>query len=252
MKNIIKTTGLSILTISVLVTISGCARTAPSTPKQLSMTYDSNPKGAKISCSGVDYGTAPVELYYTIDEKDRNSGLMSLSPCVATWVSGARAGGEQVKADLNTTGYFQIYTYQRPRNIGGYEIDENYVLKEKLLKEGKILEAYQAGLIDKDKAKLELLRHGKIIEAYEAGLIDKDTADLYLKKQANNNAERAAEEQARAANAQAQAQEAAASEARRNNSNNAFQQSLQNTNNNIQKMINQNQNNINSYMRQYY
>lgn len=44
----------------------------------------------------------------------------------------------------------------------------------------------------KDMTRTKMLKNGQIIEAYQAGLIDKDTAELYLKKQAIDNATRAA------------------------------------------------------------
>lgn len=47
--------------------------------------------------------------------------------------------------------------------------------KTYLIKQGKILEAYKTGVIDKDTARDGLLTSGLVLEAYQEGLIDKKT-----------------------------------------------------------------------------
>ena len=145
---------------------------------------------------------------------------------------------------------------ERLIKTNNYEKAYNWGLidhKTWLLHDGKILEAYQAGFIDKDTARTEMLKHNQILEAYQAKLIDKDTADLYLKKQAMDNATRASQQQAAAI-------KAAAEETNRQNdmramdaqSNQFFQQQLQNSTNMMQQQQLLNQQNINNNMRKYY
>lgn len=78
--------------------------------------------------------------------------------------------------------------------------------KQVILKNNNYDKAYSWGLIDQ---KTWLLHDGKILEAYQAGLIDKNTADLYLQKQSIDAAER----QVKAAQAQADATTRAAHDA---------------------------------------
>lgn len=145
------------------------------------------------------------------------------------------------------------YTYSYPSD---YEKAYQIGLIDKgtwLIYKGRILEAYQTGLINKDTARTKMLAWGQIVEAYEAKLIDKDTADLYLKQKQITDATRASQQQAAAI-------KAAAEETARENrnaamdaqSNQFFQQQLQNSTNLMQQQQLLNQQNINNNMRKYY
>lgn len=111
----------------------------------------------------------------------------------------------------------------------------------------------------KVQLRTEMLKHDQILEAYQAGLIDKDTADLYLQqkqiREANIAAQQqiaVAQQQAKAARDQASATSTAALQAQMNNDSNMFQQQLQNSTRLMQQQQFQNQQNINNNMRRYY
>jgi hypothetical protein len=104
----------------------------------------------------------------------------------------------------------------------------------------------------KDIARTKMLKNGQIIEAYQAGLIDKDTADLYLQKQSMDNATRAAQQQTAASQQQADAARRVANAAEDANTPNLLNQQLQNITNHNQMNQMINQQNINNNMRKYY
>ena len=65
----------------MLFILGGCS-------SQYVVTFDSNPKGASLVCSGENWGYTPKKLYY--DETVKKHSTINVSGCSANWVSGAR------------------------------------------------------------------------------------------------------------------------------------------------------------------
>ena len=119
---------INIIATSSTLLLIGCASPSVFNHNQLSMTYDTNPRGATLVCNGTNYGYTPKTLYYNVDDASRERGYSNLSGCTVTWVSGASTSFQTLRADLNTTGYSQIYTINRP-NVADYAQDAQFALQ---------------------------------------------------------------------------------------------------------------------------
>lgn len=88
------------------------------------VTFDSNPRGATLLCSGTNWGYTPINLYY--DESVKKQSTINVSSCSAHWVSGATASYPS-----NLTIFPQgatTITLPRP-NVEGYATDANFALQ---------------------------------------------------------------------------------------------------------------------------
>ena len=93
--------------------LSGCAS------KNLSVTYDSDIKGAALTCDGKNMGYTPVTLHYTLTKEQRENGYLYIIPCQARWISGAWTGNyRNTLINLKSNGYNQKITYTRPNDTG--------------------------------------------------------------------------------------------------------------------------------------
>lgn len=91
-----------------LVVLSGCSNS-------YSITYDSDPQGATLICSGKNEGYTPVDIDYA--ESIRNSPTANLSHCSANWASGAKQTyGDKVT--IFPSSYGTKTTLTRPKGSG--------------------------------------------------------------------------------------------------------------------------------------
>jgi len=101
----------------MLFLLSGCA-------SQYVVTFDSNPKGASLVCSGTNWGHTPRNLYY--DESVKKLSTINVSDCSANWVSGAR---ESYPSNLKVFPQGgTIVSVDRPSG-DGYAQDAGYALQ---------------------------------------------------------------------------------------------------------------------------
>lgn len=103
------------------------------------VTYDTNPAGAQIVCNGIQQGYSPLNLEY--DKKGLKKHDFKIQPCVAVWMSGAKA---EFASDISELvkqfpkGVMQ--TLQRPEHPG---LDQDMQFAFQVL-QMKQQEAYQA------------------------------------------------------------------------------------------------------------
>lgn len=91
-----------------LVVLGGCSNS-------YEITYDSEPQGATLICSGTNEGYTPVEIDYA--ESIRNSPTANLSHCSANWASGAvKTYGKNVT--IFPSSYGTITTVRRSKGSG--------------------------------------------------------------------------------------------------------------------------------------
>jgi hypothetical protein len=107
--------------ISFFVAVTGCSS------NQYAVTYDSNPRGAQVYCSGTEYGYTPVTLYYTLDEETKKNGILRTSPCSVKWVSGASARVNNVN-DLNKFPNGIVWKVPRPSEPNAH-VDHSFALQ---------------------------------------------------------------------------------------------------------------------------
>ena len=101
----------------MLLILGGCS-------SKYVVTFDSNPKGAFLVCSGKNWGHTPRKLYY--DESVKKRSTINVSDCSANWVSGARKSYPS-----NLTVFPQggtIISVDRPSG-DGYAQDAGYALQ---------------------------------------------------------------------------------------------------------------------------
>jgi len=125
----------SILALS-LVVLAGCSNS-------YRITYDSDPQGATLICSGENEGYTPVKIDYL--ESIRNSPTANLSHCSANWASGAvKTYGKNVTIFPSSDG--TITTVQRSKGRG-YAEDAAFALRVKQMQtqERGTLGAYGGG-----------------------------------------------------------------------------------------------------------
>jgi hypothetical protein len=229
MKKMIKAVSINGLAVATVVLVSGCGA-RPHYPQTIvssyGLTYHPTWDGYGSCKTYQDRPNAECSV-----EKD-GPVVKILEPDIDATMNSFIRKYSSIDELCNTVEKLQL--------IPGYSCTAT--VRDRLLKANNYEKAYNWGLIDQ---KTWLLHDGKIVEAYEAGLIDKDTADLYLQKQAMDNATRAAQQQADAARRAANAAEDA-------NSANLLNQSLQNIQNYNQMNQMINQQNINNNMRKYY
>ncbi len=96
--------------------------------QQLEMKYITNPPGAKLTLGGMDYGYAPLTLWYNLSSQDISRGSMSLQGPEAKWVSGASIALTTIHADIRRHGLKQQIVIERP-DAPGKEIDIQFALE---------------------------------------------------------------------------------------------------------------------------
>ena len=106
----------------LLMIISGCS-------SKYAVTFDSQPQGASLICSGKNWGYTPTTLYY--DEKVKKQTTLDISECSANWISGAKKLYGSVPVQTYPDGVQQ--TLQRP-NVDGYEKDAQFALQVQTMK----------------------------------------------------------------------------------------------------------------------
>lgn len=100
--------------------LSGCS-------SKYAITYNSNPTGASVVCSGINEGYTPKTLYYEPSSEQKKSGYMRTVPCTAYWVSGVRKDYSNTW-DLNKFPDGVMQTLQRPSGEG-YDKDAKFALQ---------------------------------------------------------------------------------------------------------------------------
>jgi hypothetical protein len=88
------------------------------------VTFDSDPQGASLICSGKNWGHTPKKLYYDKSVKKRST--INVSDCSANWVSGVRKSYPSYLTIYPEGG--TITTVSRPRSAG-YSEDARYNLQ---------------------------------------------------------------------------------------------------------------------------
>lgn len=111
-----------ILTAAALSLLVGCA-------SHLKVTYDSDPPGAVLYQGQQRFGYTPYTLQYTVSKEDKERGYKVLAGASVRWASGATAELNSLTADLKRYGFSQQFTFQRPENVLGREIDERFSLE---------------------------------------------------------------------------------------------------------------------------
>ncbi len=101
----------------MLFILGGCS-------SQYVVTFDSNPKGASLVCSGENWGYTPKKLYY--DETVKKHSTINVSGCSANWVSGARKSYPSNLKVFPQGG--TIISVDRPSG-DGYAQDAEFALK---------------------------------------------------------------------------------------------------------------------------
>jgi hypothetical protein len=119
-----------------LVVLSGCSNS-------YEITYDSEPQGATLICSGTNEGYTPVEIDYA--ESIRNSPTANLSHCSANWASGA-VETYRDNVTIYPSGDGTITTVRRSKGRG-YAEDAAFALRVKQMQadERGTLGAYVGG-----------------------------------------------------------------------------------------------------------
>ena len=105
-----------------LLIISGCS-------SKYAVTFDSQPQGASLVCSGKNWGYTPTTLYY--DEKVKEQSTLDISECSANWVSGAKKTYSSAMTIYPDGGTHT--TVNRP-NVKGYAQDANFALQVQTMK----------------------------------------------------------------------------------------------------------------------
>jgi hypothetical protein len=114
---------------------SGCAR--------IPVTYLSDPPGAMIyEESRGQLGNAPVRVYYTPTDQDKQRGYMYINPVTARWISGVEIGG--APSTLPIDGVGKTYVFKRP-NEPGLELDlqADYQRKQLQLQQQQVRQQQQ-------------------------------------------------------------------------------------------------------------
>ncbi len=106
--------GLLFVSICLFV---GCSSKYP-------VTFNSNPKGAVLVCSGKNWGYTPKTLYY--DKKVKELESLDISDCSANWVSGYSKNYGIIPIQQFPNGVQQTLT--RPFG-NGYEKDAQFALQ---------------------------------------------------------------------------------------------------------------------------
>jgi len=113
------------ISLLIVIFLSGCA-------SAYKVTYNTQPTGASIVCSGTNYGYSPVTLDYTPDENQKRTGSMRTVPCTAIWSSGMR-DDFGTTWDLNKFPDGVMQTLQRPQGEG-YAQDAEFALRVQQMK----------------------------------------------------------------------------------------------------------------------
>ena len=71
---------------------------------------------------------APVNLSYEITDEARKTGVMTLNPVTAKWVSGATCVTPNITADMNKYGRKQSLTLVRPADAPNVQADADYAV----------------------------------------------------------------------------------------------------------------------------
>ena len=109
------------LTTGIMFLIIGCA-------SNLRVTYYSDPPGALLYQGEQRWDYTPFTLQYKITEENKRLGYVVLRGTQVRWASGASASIEGLRAYLNV-GRNQQFTFIRPQNFPGREIDIQFVLE---------------------------------------------------------------------------------------------------------------------------
>jgi hypothetical protein len=115
----VKAFGVSVATLL----LAGCA-TAPSV---MTVTYDSEPRGATLYQNGKPMGTTPVTLQYAVDKNFKAGGCMQKTGTEVKWASGVTANLDSLSLCAKD-GRHQQLMYVRP-DVPGREIDANFSLQ---------------------------------------------------------------------------------------------------------------------------
>lgn len=116
----------NIASMLMVVALTGCA-------SGYKITYNTEPSGASVICSGTNHGYSPVTLNYTSDESSKRTGSMKTVPCTAIWSSGMRKNFG-VTWDLNKFPDGVMQTLQRPSGEG-YAQDADFALRVQQMKQ---------------------------------------------------------------------------------------------------------------------
>ena len=115
----------NIISMLMVIFLTGCA-------SGYRITYNTEPTGASVICSGTNHGYSPVTLNYTLNESNKTTGSMKTLPCTATWSSGVRKDFSNTW-DLNQFPEGVMQTLQRPQGEG-YAQDAEFALRVQQMK----------------------------------------------------------------------------------------------------------------------
>ena len=114
--------------------VAGC------TPNSIIMCYHSTPKGAFFYQDDKEIGFRHACMSYSLAENDRKTGIIFIKPVTAVWKSGYTITSEPKILQIKD-GYYQSYTFERPKSDAGYEVD---------LKAGLLVEMVELGFLEQN------------------------------------------------------------------------------------------------------
>jgi hypothetical protein len=113
--------------------LTGCFSTFPGLYSPLNMTYTSDPVGAMVYQGPTLLGYAPVAVEYPWELAAKSpTQCMRLQPITVRWASGAEAKVSTLSA-CASKGHFQQFSFVRPTEIPGRELDVQFALKQQEL-----------------------------------------------------------------------------------------------------------------------
>mgnify|MGYP003989021245 CR=1 FL=1 len=118
----------NIFSMFLILSLTGCAT-------GYGITYNTQPTGASIICSGINHGYSPVRLNYNPSESNKRIGSMRTEPCTAIWSSGMRQN-YATTWDMNKFPNGVMQTLQRPQGEG-YSQDAEFALSVQNMKSQK-------------------------------------------------------------------------------------------------------------------
>lgn len=124
------------IAIILVLVLCGCS-------SKYVVTFDSNPQGASLVCSGQNWGYTPKKLNY--DESVKKRTTINVSNCSANWISGVKQSYPSNLKVFPSGG--TIITLDRPSG-DGYAQDAEFALKVRQMQAAEAAAAQQRRTAD--------------------------------------------------------------------------------------------------------
>src|ERR1035437_1843705 len=106
-----------IASLLIVLFLTGCSSAPSVKPDQNQITFYSDPPGATISSGSDIWGVAPVTRVWTLKDGQQKG---ESSRVTAVWESGATQT-HRIPLDA---GKVENFTFKRPQNVAGLELDQ--------------------------------------------------------------------------------------------------------------------------------